>query len=54
LFVLIGIPLLIAMLVAHLVLVVVASVKAGKGESYRYPCTIRFFKNGGTVQDSLQ
>ena len=43
-FVLIGIPLLIAIGIAGIVLVIIASVKAGKGEAYRYPCTIRFIK----------
>ena len=38
-FVLIGI-----ILVANIILVVIASVKANKGEAYRYPFTIRFIK----------
>lgn len=41
-FVLIGIPLLIALILADLVLVILAAVKAGQGEAYRYPMTIRF------------
>ena len=36
------IPLAIAAGIAWLVLVIVAAVKAGKGEPYRYPLTIRF------------
>ena len=36
------IPVAIAAAVAWLVLTIVAGVKAGKGESYRYPLTIRF------------
>jgi uncharacterized Tic20 family protein len=40
--VLIGIPLLIALWVLNTVLVIIASVKAGQGEFYRYPFTIRF------------
>ncbi|MGH3922957.1 MAG: DUF4870 domain-containing protein [Pseudonocardiaceae bacterium] len=39
---LIGIPILIAIGVAWLVLTVVATVKASRGEEYRYPLTIRF------------
>lgn len=41
-FILIGIPLLIAIAVAQIVLVIVASVKVNNGEAYRYPFTIRF------------
>jgi uncharacterized Tic20 family protein len=40
--VLIGIPLLVALFVFQLVEIVVASVRANKGELYRYPLTIRF------------
>jgi len=40
--VLIGIPILIAIVVAWLVLTIVAAVKAANGEEYRYPLTIRF------------
>lgn len=43
-FVLIGIPLLIALLAVDVVLVIVAAVKASNGESFRYPLTIRFVK----------
>ena len=32
------------LIVADLVLVIVAAVKANNGESYRYPCCIRFIK----------
>src|SRR5438552_15689287 len=39
---LIGIPILIGLWVANTVLVIIASVKAGQGEFYRYPFTIRF------------
>src|SRR5215510_13703091 len=39
--VLIGVPILIALWVLNTVLVIVASVKAGQGEFYRYPFTIR-------------
>ena len=41
-FLLIGIPILIALGVAYLVLVVVAAVAASDGRDYRYPLTIRF------------
>jgi uncharacterized protein len=41
-FVLIGIPILIALYIADIVFVIIASVKTSKGESYRYPLTIRF------------
>jgi hypothetical protein len=40
--VLIGIPILIALWVANIVLVVIASLKASEGSLYRYPFTIRF------------
>jgi hypothetical protein len=40
--VLIGIPILIGLWVLNTVLVIIASVKAGQGEFYRYPFTIRF------------
>jgi len=39
--VLIGIPILIVLWVLNTVLVIIASVKAGQGEFYRYPFTIR-------------
>jgi uncharacterized Tic20 family protein len=35
-------PLAIVAVVAWIVLVVIAGAKAGKGEAYRYPVTIRF------------
>jgi uncharacterized Tic20 family protein len=40
--VLIGIPILIALWILNTVFVIIASVKTGNGESYRYPLTIRF------------
>jgi uncharacterized Tic20 family protein len=40
--VLIGIPILIGLWVLNTVLVIIASVKAGQGQFYRYPFTIRF------------
>ena len=42
--VLIGIPLLICLVIAEFVLVIVASIKANDGVSFRYPLTIRFLK----------
>ena len=36
------IPVLIALGIAWVVLIIVAAVKASKGEAYRYPLTIRF------------
>jgi hypothetical protein len=41
-FLLIGIPILIALGIAYLVLIVIASVRANNGEFFRYPLTIRF------------
>ncbi len=43
-FLLIGIPILIVLGIAYLVLVIIASVKANNGEVYRYPATIRFVR----------
>ncbi len=43
-FVIIGIFLMIAIGIAHLVLTVVAAIKANSGEYYRYPLTIRMIK----------
>jgi uncharacterized protein len=41
-FLLIGIPILIALGIAYVILVIVASVRANNGQLYRYPLTIRF------------
>ncbi len=41
-FLLIGIPILIVLGLAYLVLVIIASVRANNGEFFRYPLTIRF------------
>ncbi|MHB0999449.1 MAG: DUF4870 domain-containing protein [Armatimonadota bacterium] len=43
-FILIGIPLLIAIAIFDIVEVILASVKASDGIPYRYPMTIRFIK----------
>ena len=40
----IGIPLLVLLYIANTVLVIIASIRAGNGELYRYPMTIRFMK----------
>lgn len=40
----VGIPLLIGLALFHLVIVIVAAVRAANGEHYRYPLTIRFIK----------
>lgn len=43
-FILIGIVILPLITVSNIILVIVASIKANKGEVYRYPFTIRFIK----------
>ncbi len=43
-FVLIGIPLLWALGIFHIVCMIIAAVKARDGVTFRYPATIRFFK----------
>jgi uncharacterized protein len=43
-FVLIGIPLLIALGLANLILIIIAAIHANDGKSYRYPLAIRFVK----------
>lgn len=43
-FVLIGIPLLAALLVAELILVVIASVKTQNNEAFEYPLSIKFLR----------
>jgi len=43
-FILIGFVLLFAIAIVNIVLVIIASIKAYNGESYRYPLTIRFIK----------
>ena len=43
-FIIIGMFLLPVVLVTNLIFLIIASVKAGKGEFYRYPLTIRFVK----------
>lgn len=42
--VLVGIPLLVAVVVVYVVFTIIAAVKAANGEGYRYPLTIRFVK----------
>ena len=41
---LIGIPLLVLLGIADIVFPIIASLKVGKGEHYRYPFAIRFLK----------
>jgi uncharacterized Tic20 family protein len=41
-FLLVGIPILVALGIAYVILVIIASVRANNGEFYRYPLTIRF------------
>lgn len=43
-FVVIGIPLVIGLLIANLILVIMAAVKVNNGETYQYPFTIQFIK----------
>ena len=43
-FVFIGILLVFGLLIANVVLIIIASIKAAGGEYYRYPMTIRFLK----------
>lgn len=38
------VPLVLALVVAQVVLVVIASIKVGNGEDYQYPMTIRLIK----------
>lgn len=42
LFVLVGIPLLIALAIGSFILAIIAAIKASDGECYLYPLTIRF------------
>ena len=42
--ILIGIPFLVVFGVMHIVFIIIASLKADKGELYHYPLTIRFIK----------
>ena len=43
-FILIGFVLIAAVIIADLVLIIIASLHASRGEFYRYPFTIRFIK----------
>jgi uncharacterized Tic20 family protein len=40
-FILIGIPLLAALVIAHIVLTIIATMKASEGIAYRYPFNLR-------------
>ena len=41
---LIGIPILVVLGIAYVILVIIASIRANNGQLYRYPATIRFVK----------
>ena len=41
-FFLIGIPILIGLFIAGIILVILAAIRSNEGERYRYPMTIRF------------
>ena len=43
-FIIIGIPMLIALIIIHIVFVIKATIKANNGETYQYPLTIRLIK----------
>lgn len=43
-FIIIGVPLLFILFVVNVVCVILATLKADKGEFYRYPMTIRFIQ----------
>lgn len=43
-FLLIGFVVLPVLLIADVILIIIAAIKANNGESYRYPLTIRFVK----------
>lgn len=43
-FFIIGIPILLALVIANIVFTIMAAVAANRGERYRYPITIRFVK----------
>ena len=43
-FILIGIPFVIVLPILHIILVIVAAVKANQGMVYRYPLAIPFFR----------
>ena len=40
----IGIPILIALGIAYVILVIIASIRANNGQLYRYPLTVRFVR----------
>ena len=43
-FILIGFVLLPALLVANIILIIIATIRANRGEGYRYPWTMRLIK----------
>jgi hypothetical protein len=50
--ILIGIPLLIAIGIATVVLVLVAIIRTQEGQLYRYPLTIRFVQKKGVTRQT--
>jgi uncharacterized Tic20 family protein len=43
-FIVIGIPLLVAVIIYNVIMIIIATVKANNGEHYRYPITLRLVK----------
>ena len=43
-FIVIGIPMLIALALINLILVIIAAVHAGRGEKYRYPLALKLIR----------
>lgn len=43
-FIIIGIPMLIALALINLILVIIAAVHAGRGEKYRYPLALKLIR----------
>lgn len=43
-FILVGIPIIISLFILKIVCVVIASIKASRGEDYKYPITIPFIQ----------
>jgi uncharacterized Tic20 family protein len=43
-FIIVGIPLLMALILLKMICIIIASVKASKGEEFRYPLSIPFFQ----------
>lgn len=43
-FIIIGIPIIVALMILKVICIIIASVKAAKGEFFRYPLTIPFIQ----------